>query len=926
MLNTALFKDIVREIKNSFGRFMSIFAITLLGCGFFAGIKATMPDMKDTAADYFEQNKLMDLKLVSTIGIRSDEIAALKKLDCVDGVMAGYSKDVFFENDGKNEVLKFMSYNGSLPDDDKNNLNHLVLLEGRLPENSGECVVDTKLRSEAYQIGKTIDITLPSDSEELSDTFRSGSFKIVGVVTSPLYIGYERDRTNIGSGTVAGYVYINEADFTADHYSELFLTLKNCDDPPFSDEYLDKVEKLEKTVDQAFSDSVNERFNQLVNESRNKIDSAAASVQSLEEILGYEPEELAKVYEESSAAYSQMEAELAEDSSYLAQGSLANAKNRLDMLGAVLAARQSGDSESISAFEEQLAQSKQEIEAAQQQLDAMETPQVFSYTRYSNSDYGSFDGDSQKIDMISRVFPVFFILVAALVRLTTMTRMIEEQRIQIGTYKALGYSSMKIAAKYLCYGVTASVLGSLIGTAAGLQIFPRIIYNCYKILYNIPEINTPFKPLYAAGCMTVSVICTVFAVVYSCRKELVSQPSELMRPKAPKIGKRVFLEKVGSIWNRLDFLAKVTVRNLMRYKKRFFMTVVGIAGCTALILTGFALKHSISAILDLQFKTVFKYGGIAALDVDKFTSEDGVETVMNTPGVTSAMPGCQLNGEVTIGKEYQSVNVVVPGSGESLSDYVVLRDRQSGKAITLDNSGVVITEKLSRLSGLGVGDSITVDLDETGSFKAEISGVTENYALHYVYITPELYEKLLEKPQFNICYFNFDSETDSSELSQDLLETGKVRGVSLLKDNGKNFSDSLNSLNAIVWLLIICAGALALVVLYNLANINITERVREIATIKVLGFYDGETSAYIYRENIISAVIGIIIGWAVGIVLHRFVVMTAEVDIVMFDRSVVWWSFLFSALLTMAFTSIINIVLHFKLKGISMVESLKSVE
>lgn len=925
-MKNALIKDTTREIRNSLSRFLSIFAIILLGCGFFAGVKATMPDMKETAEVYFDENNLMDLRLVSTIGVKAEDIAAVKKLDCVEGVMAGYSKDVFFNDNGKNVALKIMSYNDILARDDKDNLNRPVLIEGRMPEKPGECVVDQKLKSDSYKIGSTLELVSAESDKEITDTLSTDSYTVVGVVTSPLYIGHERDRTNIGSGTVSGFVLIPETEFVADYYTELFVTLKDCDYKPFSDEYSEAVDKVKNEIEQAFSESVNERYSDIVNLNNSKLESAKTSIQTLEEILAYDTEQLIELKAQTEKAVSDLEIQAQTDSSALLKGKLSKTKSKLSQISLLIEARQQEDAETLGNFYYELESAKAEIEAAEAELSEFKDPKTFSYTRYASTDYGGFSGDSEKIDSIAKVFPVFFIIVAALVCLTTMTRMVEEQRIQIGTYKALGYSSVKIASKYLVYAIVASVSGSLIGTAIGLQIFPRIIYSCYKILYNIPEIITPFKPLYAAGCVIVSVLCTCSAVIFSCYKELSSQPSQLMRPKAPKSGKRVFLEKIPFVWKRLDFLAKVTVRNLLRYKKRFMMTLVGVAGCTALILTGFALKHSISAILNLQFEKVFKYDGLASLNTADFSLDECFSEVSENKNVTEAMKIYQKVGKIKCDNEFQEVYLVVPENADEISSYVNLCERTTGKPIKLDDNGAVITEKLSKLLDVKQGDTIEIDLEEDGKITFEISAVTENYAMHYAYVSPELYESLLRKPDYNMCFFNLDDNAERTEIAETLISGKKVLGITYLEDNGKNFRDSLKSLDAIVWLLIICAGALAMVVLYNLANINITERIREIATIKVLGFYDGEASAYIYRENIISAIIGIIFGWGFGIVLHRFVVLTSEVDIVMFDRSVVWWAYLFSAVLTMAFTAVINVILHFKLKKVDMVESLKSVE
>ncbi len=925
-MKKAFLKDTFREIKNSFGRFMSIFTIVTLGCGFFAGIKATMPDMKQGAELYFEENNLMDLKLSSTIGVKAEDIAAVKSLDIVEGVMAGYSKDVFCNDEGKNSVLRMMSYNNTLDEENVNNINHLVLVEGRLPENPGECVVDKRLSSDTFKIGNTLDIFSANKDEELSDTLARDEFEIVGVVLSPLYIGFERDNTLVGTGTVQGFVYILEEEFVSDYYSEMFLTLKNFDYEPFSDEYRNEVEKAEETVGEVFEESINQRFNDMLTLYENRLSSAEDSVAELENILSLNVDELYELKTSTEAEIADYESKITDESGSYEQAKLSQAKSRLEQLDALIYARTNNDEDVISEYEKQLSEINAQIADSKEQIALMDEPAVLTYTRFSNSDYGSFSGDSEKIDSISKVFPVFFIIVAALVCLTTMTRMVEEQRTQIGTYKALGYSSAKIASKYLIYGSLAALTGSFIGTTIGLQIFPRIIYNCYKMLYNIPEIVTPFKPIYVLCCMAVSVACICFAVIYSCYRELSSQPAALMRPRSPKAGKRVILEKIPFIWNKLDFLAKVTVRNLLRYKKRFLMTVVGVAGCTALILTGLGLRHSITSILDLQYGEIFIYDGMASLNTAEYSVDDCEQVIIDNKNTQSCLKVFQRAGKVSLEGDSQEIYLVVPEKSDEISDYVNLRNPTSKKAIELSDNGAVITQKIANLLDVKAGDTIEVDLDELGKINVKILAITENYAVHYLYMTSSYYEKLVEKPVYNVSFFKCTDGTDTDAYSEEIISSGKVLGISYNADNGENMRKSLNSLDAIVWMLVVCAGILAIVVLYNLANINITERVREIATIKVLGFYDSETSAYIYRENIISAFIGILFGFGVGVILHRFVVLTAEVDLVMFGRTVVWWAYVLSAILTLAFTALVNIILHFKLKRIDMVESLKSVE
>lgn len=924
-MKNVLMLDTFREIKHSVSRFLSIFTIIALGCGFFSGIKATMPDMVDTATDYFVENNLMDLKLVSTIGIKSEDVMAVRHADNVKGAMPGYSKDVFYNYNNRNVVLKVMSYNDSMDKNSVNYLNKPVLTEGRYPEKSGECVVEVKLSSpDTFKVGNTLKLSSAFDDEDIYDTFAEDTYEIVGIVTSPLYIGYERDATKAGNGSVQSYIMVPEEDFVCDYYSELYVAFDGLSDlDPFSDEYLDEVNKKKSSAVNAFETSVNDRFNQMKSEAEEDINSAKQQAETLEELLKCDISALTLLEQTTQQSIKQLEKQQTDT---VKQFKLSQEKSKLEKITALLNARKSGDAVVEKEYKAQLDEINKQVKSSEQQLSLIENPQVYEFNRFFSTDYSSFKGDSEKVDAVAKIFPVFFIIVAALVCLNTMTRMVEEQRIIIGTYKALGYSSFRIIMKYIIYASIAAVLGSIVGVIIGLQLFPYIIYDSYKILYNIPEINTPFRLNYLILCMLASVLCTCSAVVYSSVKSLNSQPSQLMRPKPPKSGRRVVLERIDFIWNKLSFLGKVSVRNLLRYKKRFFMTIVGVAGCTALIVTGFGLKYSIKSIADKQFNEIFIYDAQVLLNSSK-DLESSKQKLKDYDEIKSAMFFSQTDVTAENDGASQNAGLIVPENPEEIREYVNLKSANDDKSIEIDNNSVVITEKLAKMLDLKVGESINIEAQEKQTVSLKIGGIVKNYALHYIFISPELYEKAYgEIPRSNLSFLKIRSQTDNEAFKEKIISDNSFLGVTYKTDSSKGFLNSVDSLNAIVILLIFCAGFLAVIVLYNLANINITERVKEIATIKLLGFYDGETSSYIYRENIISALIGILIGEILGKVLHYFVVITTEVDVVMFNRELVWWAYVLGALLTAVFAVSVNLVLHFKLKKIDMVESLKSIE
>ena len=585
--------------------------------------------------------------------------------------------------------------------------------------------------------------------------------------------------------------------------------------------------------------------------------------------------------------------------------------------------------------EQELADGKEEILDAESEVRKIEKGKWVLGDRSDNTSFSSYGDNADKIAAIATVFPVFFFLVAALVALTTMTRMVEEERGQVGTMKALGYTRGQIAAKYILYALAASLAGSGVGMLIGMQLFPRIILSAYNIMYDLPELLTPFNWGFGMLATGAAVACTLLATLNACWAELREQPASLMLPKAPKAGKRILLEHIGPVWRRLRFTHKVTARNLFLYKKRFFMTVVGIAGCTALLVTGFGLHDSISDIVEKQFNELAHYQMLVSLqDKSALDGRDLSAILEDDSKITGWLAMTQEDGTVVPGEdggEEDNVYITVPSDTGALNDYFTFRQRTTGEPVPFEEGSVIITEKLAERQNLDVGDVITVENadGETASFT--ITGVCENYVYHYIYMSEDVYRDAFGKdPEVNLLYCSLADGVDTpeaeDELSTALLKCRDVAGAQFTHEITASFSQSLGSINYIVVVLIIAAGALAFVVLYNLTNINITERSKELATIKVLGFYDGEVGAYIYRETSVLTLIGTVCGLLFGIALHTFVIRTAEVDMVMFGRSIYPMSFVWSALLTIVFSLLVNLVMYRKLKNISMVESMKAPE
>ena len=550
--------------------------------------------------------------------------------------------------------------------------------------------------------------------------------------------------------------------------------------------------------------------------------------------------------------------------------------------------------------------------------------------RDTNPGFVEYGKAADRMDAIALVFPVFFILVTALVCLTTMTRMIDEQRTYIGMLKALGFSKSAIAMRYLFYASAASVTGSVIGAVLGFQIFPSVISNAYAIMYTLPPVILAFHTPLALISIIFAVLTTTLTAWAACYKELKATPATLMRPKAPRPGKRVFLERISFIWSRLNFTQKITMRNIFRYKKRFLMTIFGIAGCSALVLSGFGLRDSISSIATKQYGEIFKYNMLVTLSDKGEEHPDDVKKLLDPDTrITQYMFIREQPVTANPGEGQKEASLYVPEDYQRLADFILLRERTTGKKVEFNEDGVIITEKLAAKLNVRPGDPITIQDADKQNVKTTVSGIAENYVAHYIYMPSSLYRKLYGKgPVYNEISAKTSDHTQAFEdaLSTDLIGQDTINAVNFSSYISRNFNDIIASLYYVVLVLIVSAGGLAVIVLYNLTNINITERLREIATIKVLGFYDNEVSAYVYRENILLTVIGVAAGVVVGIFLHQFVVTTAEVDYVMFGREIAPLSYFYCVALTALFTGFVNFTMFFKLRSINMVESLKSLD
>ena len=929
----SLLKNTFREIRNTKARFISIMAIIALGVGFFAGIKATSPSMYSLAETYYSENKLMDYRVISAVGFTEDDISEIEKLDGVESVMPSYYYDASLSADEGGQLIHLISVPKKYKKNDE--LNTLVTLEGKLPEKTDEIAVEgVGFNGSSHQTGDTIKFAELAGDAKVSDSLKSLSYKVVGKVQSPLYISYQRGKTKIGDGKLDEYMYINSSSFKIEKYNEVYIKADFSDKySPFSDEYDDKSDELKKEIEKVAESRTKVFKTETLKKARDELEKGKKEYAKQKSDTEKKLAKAKKEIDESEAALS-AQAALAE-TAYAAQADYGNANQLLAQLEAGKAEYEKNKKEAdkkLAEAEKKLKDGEKELKKTEKKLNSMSKSVWYVRNRDDNPGYDTFTQNADRLDAVASVFPLFFLLVAILVCVTTMTRLIEEKRTEIATFKALGYGNASIIAKFVIYSLIAGVTGSVIGTAIGVATLPFIIYNAYKIMYYIGDITLVLNvPIILMGILA-AILCTTAVSIIVCAKSLRLKPAQAMRPKAPKPGKRILLERITPLWKHMSFTAKLTARNLFRYKARLCMTVIGVAGCTALIVAAFGLLNSFDPLTEVQFGEVFHYDAVVVpkdggsekqLDylVKKAEKDEDVKRAMLC-----------MQEEITIdahGKHYSAPLTINVFSDTAHFDEIVhLQERESKNPLTLDDSGVMINEKYAATNNLKVGDTVKIK-GKIGTAEAKIAGIYEQYINNYLYMTPKLYHELFKKqPVYNMLCVSLDEAKGdrADNFSSQMLSDNRIVAVTFMAEKITEFKNMLNSLNMVVLVMIVCAAALAFVVLYNLTNINIAERVREIATFKVLGFYNRETSSFIYKENIILTLMGIAVGLGLGILLTGFIVRTVEIDNVMFGREIYLTSYLYAAGLTMLFSLLVNGVMSFKIKAVNMVESLKSVE
>lgn len=887
-MNNAFNKNIFRTIKGSVGRYMAIMAIIALGVGFFSGIKVTKPSMVASLNSYYQDTNLFDYRLISTYGFTEDEVSKLSEEEYVLKAEGAYSTDfLYLQENGVETALKALS----VPED----INKLVVKEGRLPEKDNECVLDaSEIDTESFDsdlIGSTIAIA-GSNTDDIKDSFKYEEYTVVGLVYSPLYVNFQRGTTSLGNGKLNGFMYILPEGFAMEYFTEMYV---DCQDEYdiYQEAYESFIEELTPTIEEQLLANANDRVEGLRQDIDEEYQEAVEEIQ--EEVNAQVHKEFYDSLYGQGLTDPMIEA-------MLADGTLTYPQDVID--------------ETVSEL----------VKEVEEELPVLDDPEVFVLDRTTNTGYVCYNNDTDIVDGLAKVFPLFFFFIAALVCSTTMTRMIDDERGQIGTLRALGYSNVAIIGKYMIYSGSAAVIGCVAGFFGGCKAFPYVIGEAYKMMYEYGRsVEFYFDLPLLIIALIVSLVCSMGTTYLACKNELRCMPAELIRPKAPQAGKRIFMERITPIWKRMKFLHKITTRNVFRFKRRMIMMVAGIAGCMALVMAGFGLKDSVSNIAEFQYDEIELYD--MEITYSEAVTEDELEDIRQTLG----NHGKDISPLMKSTIEYHSgdmVKTVYICAANEADMKPVMSYKLDGEAVAYPSYGeVMLSDGIASDAGVKVGDSITFTSTDGRQHTLKVSSIYTNYVWHYGFVSPDTYEDFFgEAYETNTLYINVADGGDSYQLGADISQLEGVLSVTVVEEVKDMISTTMKMLDMVVWLVIACAGALAFIVLFNLSNINITERVREIATIKVLGFYQKETGAYVFRENLVLTVMGIIVGLPLGKLLVSFVISQIKVDMFVMKETLFPISYVLSVVLVLLFLKIVDWAMRGKIDRIHMAESLKSIE
>ena len=893
MKNKTYLKASLREIIYSKGRFISIVLIILLGTLLYVGIKATGPILNHSASQFMDKQELSNLQIISTGGLTKEDEKLAETVPNAE-VESGYQ--LFYADSDKNQVVKLYSY------DKDNQQNQLIVKSGNLPKKDNEIVLDEKAKKEGYRLNQMYKIDQP-------DQLKRKNFKIVGFIQSPMYISTEeRGLSNVGSGSVDFFAYLPENNFSSEIKSVIYLRFSNVDGKEtYGKAYEKKMNQNIDKVEKLFAERPQERAAEIKAEAEKDLLPRKVEV----------TDNLAKV-DAGQKELDQAKAQLEQQAIMVPTGNpeLAKAQEELD-----------AQQKELTRNREQLVDAQQKISDSEKEISELQTPSYSFNQRADNPGFQEYGDLSERIAAIANVFPIFFFFIAALITFTTMTRMVEENRREIGTLKALGYSRFEISIKYIIYALSAAAIGIVLGSVIGTHTLPRLIFVLSSDRYNFSGVTAFYLPRPIIQASIAFLFASLGAALLVLFRELHEKPADLLQPKAPKPGKRIFLERLTPIWSRMSFNSKVSYRNLFRYKSRMIMAVIGIAGCAALMVAGVGLKDSLSSVGDKQFGPIIDYDAIVTLKDQPDEAKVNMIFSQNKK-LTSEL--AMMNQTVELkqkGQANQKLTMMVPKDRQKFKEYLHLKNQ--GEKFNLPNDGAVITQKMAELFNLEKGDSLTVHDEDQQTFKVKITNIADNYLGNFLYLSKDYYQQARGK-DFKMNSYLLKSKkmtkSEEKELSQKLLSSGQVVNTSFISTQIEAQEQSMDNLDGIVWIFVVLSGLLAFIVLYNLTNINVSERVRELSTIKVLGFYDREVTSYIFRENFVFTILGILFGYGLGIILTKFILDQASMETITFPLVIRLGAYLSSGGLTILFSVIVMVATHFRLRHINMIDALKSNE
>lgn len=814
-----LYKNTIKKIKKSFGRYLSLAIIIFVGVAFYSGIKISNPSILSLATDYYDSHDLADIKIVSSMGLDDNDVEALNNVDNVKGVYASYSVDVL---DNTTDIRVH-----SITD-----VNKIELVSGVMPTENSECLADSR----NYKLGDVINI----DSDSISEH----KLTVVGLINSVLYISENYGNSTIGDGTLDSFIFVNKDIFNLDYYTEIYVDVNNAYNA-YTKEYNNYISDIIDDISTITNKREEERYDEIIQSAKSELIKANPLLASDEE-------------------------------------SLRNAVEQLKLVKPVY--------------------------------------NVFDRNSAING-YERLNLDAEKVAVLANILPLFFVLIVILMASNTMLRMINEERKELGTLLSLGYSNIKIVNTYLLYVFSATIIGTILGYFVGCYTIPVLVYGAFP--YTLPAFKVNLDSSIFIVSMAIGLIAMGFVTIYTCYKDLAQTAANLLRPEPPKNGKTIFLEKIKFIWSKMTFTWKITIRNMFRYKSRVFMTIFGIAGTTALILLGFGIKDSINGLGSIQYNKIFKYKSMIIFNNEVDSVDEDLEKLFSNNNIEDYTLIKQSSIKAYSNEEVMDILLVVPDDIDMFNTYYNLTSSLTKTKVDLKDNQVIITNKIAEYLNVDRGSNITLEMGGL-NYNFEVIDIVDNYLYNYVYMSKDVYIDVIKK---DLTYNTIlSSSTKNEESLVNLINYKNIVSVDYTDDIIKESNNLFKGLDSIIILIIAIAALLSFIVLYNLTSINISERTREVATLKVLGFSDMETNEYIYRESLLLSIIGVLFGLVLGYILHMLVIPLFEGNTSTFIKEIKWYSYIYASLISLTFIIIMQVVTYFELKKIDMIASLKSVE